>query len=94
MINFKLKKIMAIVFIAVMATILNPLVIEACPGCNTALTGSIGRGFNMSILFLMAMPFFIVGSIVASLIFMHRANHNNNGSTSQEKIKDDKIEES
>ncbi len=46
--------------------------VTACPGCNTIETGSVGRGFNLSVLFMMAMPFIVAGSVVVGLILMQR----------------------
>lgn len=49
-----------------------PLVAQACPGCAEAANESLARGFNNSILFLMAMPFTIVGGVALCLVVMHR----------------------
>jgi mannose/fructose/N-acetylgalactosamine-specific phosphotransferase system component IIC len=37
-----------------------------------ALNGSVGRGFNLSVMFLMSMPFAVVGVIAAVLIYTYR----------------------
>ena len=42
---------------------------EACPGCGVANDSTVGQGFNMSIAFMMAMPFIVFGSIAAGLIY-------------------------
>ncbi len=76
MIRAKITKIIGSIFTVLVIIILNPVVTEACPGCNTALTGTVSRGFNMSILFLMAMPFFVAGSLVVGLICMRRSKNN------------------
>ncbi|MFQ5709016.1 MAG: hypothetical protein ACE5HO_16280 [bacterium] len=67
-------KRMAAVMLTGLFAVLNPLMLEACPGCNSALTGLVGRGFNLSILFLMAMPFLLVGSMAFGLIFVYRSH--------------------
>ena len=46
-----------------------PTYLEACPGCKD-LDDPIGKGFNWSILFLMAMPFTVFG-LVGGTIFLH-----------------------
>ncbi|RMF69072.1 MAG: hypothetical protein D6743_02505 [Calditrichaeota bacterium] len=46
--------------------------VQACPGCNSILDGTLGYGFNMSTLFLMAMPFFVAGSMVLGFVFVKR----------------------
>ena len=46
-----------------------PMSLEACPGCKD-LDDPIGKGFNWSILFLMAMPFTVFG-LVGGTIFLH-----------------------
>jgi preprotein translocase subunit SecG len=93
MIFLKIMKVLAIVFTTLMLTMLNPHILAACPGCSAALTGSISRGFNMSILFLMAMPFFVVGSIVVGLVFVYRSKSNNHDLTSKENVIDNEKEE-
>ncbi len=49
-----------------------PQIAAACPGCNYVANGSVGRGFNMSVLFLMAMPFLVAGTIGLSLVWVAR----------------------
>lgn len=46
-----------------------PIYLEACPGCKN-LDDPINKGFNWSILFMMAMPFTVFG-IVGGTIFLH-----------------------
>ena len=46
-----------------------PMSLEACPGCKN-LDDPINKGFNWSILFLMAMPFTVFG-LVGGTIFLH-----------------------
>ena len=57
----------AAVLILVMLSV--PMSLEACPGCKT-LDDPIGKGFNWSILFLMAMPFTVFG-LIGGTIFLH-----------------------
>ncbi len=46
-----------------------PVSLEACPGCKN-LDDPINKGFNWSILFMMAMPFTVVG-LIGGTIFLH-----------------------
>ena len=53
--------------------LLIPIAVQACPLCVDALEGSeLGRGFNTSIMFLLFMPFALVGSIGGGLFFYAR----------------------
>ena len=45
-----------------------PMSVEACPACKT-LDDPIGKGFNWSILFMIAMPFTVFG-IIGGTIFL------------------------
>lgn len=47
-----------------------PKLIMACPGCGQALDATLGRGFNISIYFLMATPFMVFFTI-AGVIILH-----------------------
>ena len=49
--------------------LIGPTYLEACPACKT-LDDPIGKGFNFSILFLMAMPFTVFG-VIGGTIFLH-----------------------
>lgn len=71
------------VFLLMVVMLIGPTYLEACPACKT-LDDPIAKGFNFSILFLMAMPFTVFG-IIGSTIFLHyrRANRK---STDQEII--------
>jgi len=52
-----------------------PAAVQACPSCVAALEGTgIGSGFNASILFLLMMPFALVGSIGGGL-FLYVRRH-------------------
>ena len=55
------------VLILVMLSI--PMSLEACPGCKE-LDEPIAKGFNWSILFLMAMPFTVFG-LIGGTIFLN-----------------------
>ena len=46
-----------------------PMSLEACPGCKD-LEDPIGKGFNWSILFMIAMPFTVFG-LIGGTIFLH-----------------------
>ena len=46
-----------------------PMSLEACPGCKD-LDDPINKGFNWSILFMMAMPFTVFG-LVGSTVYLH-----------------------
>jgi len=52
--------------------LLLPSASRACPGCAQAVSGALGNGFNHSILFLMAMPFTVVGGVALCLLVLHR----------------------
>ncbi len=60
-----------------------PTYLEACPACKT-LEDPIGKGFNFSILFLMAMPFTVFGVIGGTVYLQYRRA--NRKSTDQEII--------
>ena len=46
-----------------------PMSVEACPGCKE-LDEPINKGFNWSILFLMAMPFTVFG-LIGGTVYLH-----------------------
>ena len=66
-ISFYTKTVWAFILILVMLIV--PMSLEACPGCKD-LDDPINKGFNWSILFMMAMPFTVFG-IVGGTIFLH-----------------------
>ena len=69
MLNRNLLTVLGITIVV----LLIPSGVQACPLCVEAVKGSeLGRGFNTSILFLLAMPFALVGSIGAGLFFYTR----------------------
>ena len=55
--------------VLILAIFIIPISVEACPGCKN-LDDPINKGFNWSILFMMAMPFTVFG-LVAGTIFLH-----------------------
>ncbi|MDE0010873.1 MAG: hypothetical protein OXU36_06995 [Candidatus Poribacteria bacterium] len=55
--------------ILVLVILVIPVSLEACPGCKD-LDDPINKGFNWSILFMMAMPFAVFG-LVGGTIFLH-----------------------
>ena len=65
--SFYTKVVWTSILVWVMFVI--PMSLEACPGCKN-LDDPISKGFNWSILFLMAMPFTVFG-IVGGTIFLH-----------------------
>ena len=62
------------VTLLIVVTLIAPTYLEACPACKT-LDDPIGKGFNFSILFMMAMPF-MVFTLIGGTILLHyrRAN--------------------
>jgi len=64
-----MHRIFLAVAVLLLLLIVGPVYLEACPACKT-LDDPIGKGFNWSILFLMAMPFTVVG-IIGGTIFLH-----------------------
>ncbi|MDE0423932.1 hypothetical protein F4Y59_05530 [Candidatus Poribacteria bacterium] len=55
--------------ILILVMLIVPTYLEACPGCKN-LDDPINKGFNWSILFMMAMPFTVFG-LVGGTIFLH-----------------------
>lgn len=56
----------------ILSTIFLPVLSQACPGCAAAMDSTLGKGFNMSTLFMMAMPFFVIGSIAIGLVVIYQ----------------------
>lgn len=54
------------------ALIVNPLTIQACSVCVTGAGDPTADAFNRSVLFLMATPYLVVGSIAGGLFFAYR----------------------
>ncbi len=57
--------------VLMLVILIAPACLEACPACKN-LDEPIGRGFNSSIFFLMAMPFTVVGVIGGSVFYHYR----------------------
>ena len=55
--------------ILILVMLIVPMSLEACPACKS-LDDPISKGFNWSILFLMAMPFTVFG-LIGGTIFLH-----------------------
>lgn len=62
------------VTLLIVVMLIVPTYLEACPACKT-LDDPISKGFNFSILFMMAMPF-AVFTVIGGTVFWHyrRAN--------------------
>ena len=56
------------VTLLIVVMLIVPTYLEACPACKT-LDDPIGKGFNWSILFMIAMPFTVVG-LIGGTIFL------------------------
>ena len=56
------------VTLLIVVMLIVPAYLEACPGCKT-LDDPIGKGFNFSILFMIAMPFAVFG-LIGGTIFL------------------------
>ena len=54
--------------VLILVMLVAPMSLEACPGCKT-LDDPIGKGFNWSILFMIAMPFTVFG-LIGGTIFL------------------------
>jgi hypothetical protein len=54
------------------ALIANPLTIQACSVCVTGADDPTADAFNWSVLFLMATPYLVVGSIAGGLFLAYR----------------------
>ena len=62
--------------VLVLALLLLPELLEACPNCKEAYTADgqspVSSGFNTSIVFMMAMPFVVLGGFVLRLWLAQR----------------------
>lgn len=69
-----IRQLLSIFIVVCFVCVLLPNTLDACPACKN-LDEPIARGFNWSVLFMMAMPFTVVG-IIGGSIFLHfrRAN--------------------
>lgn len=67
--NSRLPKILTISLVLIMIFIISPEIWAQCPMCkmtaesNLANGGTAGKGLNIGILFMLSLPYLIVGSI-------------------------------
>ena len=59
------------IFLLIVIMLIVPSYLEACPACKT-LDDPIGKGFNFSILFMMAMPFAVFTVIGGTVYLQYR----------------------
>ncbi len=59
------------IFLLIVVMLIVPSYLEACPACKT-LDDPIGKGFNFSILFMMAMPFAVFTVIGGTVYLQYR----------------------
>ena len=57
--------------ILILVMLIVPMSLEACPGCKN-LDDPINKGFNWSILFMMAMPFTVFGLVGGTVYLNYR----------------------
>lgn len=69
----------------IILAILGPVGLWACPGCNAVLNEA-GQGINYSVLFMMAMPFLVFGSIAVGIIYVNRQKQEKKEDRSQIQI--------
>ena len=50
----------------------NPAIARACAVCVTGINDPVADAFNWSVLFLMAAPYLVVGSIAGALFYAYR----------------------
>ena len=66
-----LRQILLWIFVIGLLASIVPVSLEACPACKD-LDEPIARGFNWSVLFMMAMPFTVFGIIGGSVFYHYR----------------------
>ena len=66
------RQILFWIFVIGLLVSLVPVSLEACPACKE-LDEPSARGFNWSVLFMMAMPFTVFGIIGGSVFYHYRA---------------------
>ncbi len=71
MFGFMIHRYLPFIFVALVIVLLSPTLAGACPSCNL-IEDPIFRGFNWSILFLMAMPFTVFGIIGGSVLYTYK----------------------
>jgi hypothetical protein len=70
-----LRSWLAAILLAALLTVPSDLLAQGCAMCKTAVGGSedpLARGLNVSILFLMSMPFLLAGSVGGWFFYMYR----------------------
>ena len=65
--------LLSLLLIALIVSII-PQSLEACPSCKN-LEEPIARGFNWSVLFMMAMPFTVFGIIGGSVFYYYQRTY-------------------
>ena len=67
------RKIFLIITVMILISITAPA-LHACPGCGAALNGEISHGFNLSVLYMMAMPFIVFGGVAIGIVYVTKQN--------------------
>ena len=67
------REIFLIIAIMTLISITAPA-LHACPGCGAALNAEAGLGFNLSVLYMMAMPFIVFGCVAIGVVYVTRQN--------------------
>lgn len=58
--------------VAAAILVANPSSALACPGCIEGSSAGVAAGFFWSVMFMMAVPFFVVGTVGGGLYFAYR----------------------
>ena len=66
-----MQRFFIFVSILILVMLIVPISLEACPGCKN-LDDPINKGFNWSILFMMAMPFTVFGLVGGTVYLNYR----------------------
>jgi len=74
-----MKRIVLLLSFVCVATFISPMVEAQCPMCKTSLEANrkdnknaVGNGINNGILYLLAMPFVMVGGVAGLYIYRNR----------------------
>ena len=74
-----MKKLFGLIFAVALVVMFLPELAQACPNCKEAYTAdggtSIASGYGASILFMMAMPFLVIGGFVLRLWMARRSEN-------------------
>ena len=68
------RHVLILLLIFGFVSVLLPTSLEACPACKN-LDEPIANGFNWSVLFMMAMPFTVIG-VIGGTVYYHFRNTN------------------